>query len=297
MSLKTKQTLAKITMVLCALSWGVSFVVVKDTLLLIPTNWTLVIRYGIAGLIMALISGKNLFKLNKAEIIYGCLVGGTAYFGMYFQTAGLNYTTPGKSAFITAAYCVMVPFITWIWTKKRPSWQHFAAAFVCIIGIGLIALNKGFTVQIGDALTLGCTIVFAVNFVMIDQWFAKLDIFRVTMVQMFITAVLALIAAPLMGETAPVITKEAIGGLLYISLIATAAGMLGQNIAQRFVDPSTTALLCSLESVFAVLASVIMGTELLSARLVIGFILVFGAVVFAQIELKNLPFFKKKKEE
>ena len=159
MSVQTKQTLAKITMVLCALSWGVSFVVVKDTLLLIPTNWTLVIRYGIAGLIMALISGKNLFKLNKAEIIYGCLVGGTAYFGMYFQTAGLNYTTPGKSAFITAAYCVMVPFITWIWTKKRPSWQHFAAAFVCIIGIGLyLSLRTGFLQIRRFGYALKCTV-------------------------------------------------------------------------------------------------------------------------------------------
>ena len=294
MSLQTKQLLSKITMVLCALAWGISFVVVKDTLRLVPTNWSLVIRYMISVLVLACISGKKLLKLSRAEVIYGALVGGTAYFGMYCQTAGLNYTTPGKSAFITAAYCVMVPFIAWIWTRKRPSWQHFASAVVCIVGIGLIALNEGFTVQIGDALTLGCTIVFALNFVMIDQWFAKLDIIRVTMIQLLTTALFAMIASVASGEALPIITRESIGGLLYIALIATAAGMLGQNIAQRYVDPSTAALLCSLESVFAVLASVIMGTELLSLRLVCGFILVFAAVVFSQIDVNK--FLKKKTE-
>lgn len=283
----TRKLLAKLAMAFCAFCWGVSFVVVKDTTSQIQTNMILVFRYMISAVAIGLFCTGKFRSTKYQEVLFGGVVGAISYFAMYLQTGGLVHTTPGKSAFLTAAYCVFVPFITWIWDRKRPQLKHFAAAVLCLIGIGFIALQESFTMNIGDVMTIGCAIIFALTFVMIDKWYAKIDLARVTFFQMLVTGIVALAFVFFTKESWPALNGRAVFSVLYLSLIATALCMFLQNLAQRFIDPSSTALICSLESVFAALASVILIHERPTPKQLTGFVIVFSAVVLSQLEMKK----------
>ena len=274
-------------MAFCAFCWGVSFVVVKDATSQIQTNMILVFRYLISAAALGVFCIGKVRKTKWQEVLFGTVVGVINYVAMFLQTGGLVYTTPGKSAFLTAAYCVFVPFIAWIWDRKRPELRHFAAAFLCLIGIGLIALQESFSMDIGDAMTIGCAIIFALSFVMIDKWYVRLDLMRVTFFQMLGTGGVALVLALVQKEQLPVFNGKVILSVLFLSLVATALCMFLQNYAQRSIDSSTTALICSLESVFAALSSAVILRELPTIRQGVGFVIVFAAVILSQIQIKK----------
>lgn len=279
---------AKLAILLATLIWGISFCFMKSSLDEVPPNMILGLRFTGASLLLAIIFFKRLKNINIKYVVQGGLLGLFLYLAYMFQTFGLADTTPGNNAFLTAIYCVIVPFLYWIVKRKRPDIFNFAAAFVCIVGMGFISLTKDFSIGKGDLLTIIGGFMYAVHMVFVAEFTKDKDAILLTLFQFIFSAIFSWIAF-FCTETAPSsISGDAISQLVFLSLIATGVALLLQNVGQKYTNPQTASILLSLESVFGALFSIILGYDLITKEKLIGFALIFIAVIISETKLSFL---------
>lgn len=302
MSKKKIKYLATLGLLLASIIWGGAYVAVMSSVNLISPLYVMAIRFTIALIGLSLVFHKRLRKMTKRDFIAGLILGILMFLSYIFQTYGLKYTTASKNAFLTTSYVVMVPFLHWIISKKRPDSYGIFAAFLAIVGIGLLSLQGDMTINLGDLLTLICGVFFALHLIYIDLFTAKSDPIILTILQIGISGVLSWICAPIVDGGFPVISdsqaiSELIISLLYLGLASTMIGFLLQNVGQKYTEPSTAALILSMESVFGVLFSVLLLGEILSVRMAYGCILIFVAIIISETKLEFLQGRRLKKYE
>ncbi len=283
-----KRILPKFALFSAALIWGSSFFIVKNTVDIFPTNFLLAIRFTIGCLLLCVLFPKKLTQLNRTCLWQGIVLGLLIFTAYCIQTIGLTDTTPGKNAFLTAAYCILVPFLYWITDKRRPDLYNFSAAFLCLAGIGLVSFDGSFSMRFGDAMTLVSALFFAAHIVAGARFGGKSDPILLTILQFGTAAVCSWV----LGFTTETFPKEiplnAALGLLYLAVFATTIALLLQNIGLKYADPTSGAILLSLESVFGVLFSMLFYQERLTLRLGAGFLLIFIAVILSETKLSFL---------
>jgi drug/metabolite transporter (DMT)-like permease len=180
---------------------------------------------------------------------------------------------------------VLVPLIGWVLYKKKPGAQVFAAALLALAGIALLSLQGDLSVNTGDVLTLVCGFFYAVHIVFIEKYTAAEDPILLTVLQLAWAAVFSWILSPLYDGAFPaylLASKTAVTSMLYLGLVCTMITFFLQNLCQKYTASSTAALLLSLESVFGAIASAVFLSERMSARMIAGCIILFGAIVLAQ---------------
>jgi len=286
--------LGRIALLITTLIWGTTFVLMENTLDSIPTFFILSFRFTTGALLLLAVSFKKLKKLDLKYILSGLLMGVCLFLSYAFQTMGLSdpKTTPGKNAFLTAVYCVIVPFLTWIVNKKRPDKFNLMASFFCIVGIGLVTLDSALNICVGDILTMIGGFFFAVHIIVTSAALEGRSPLLLTALQFATAAILSWICA-FSFETMPTsIPKDSLLSIVYLSLTATTACYLLQTFGQKYTPPSTVAIIMSLEAVFGIAFSLIMAAEAITLRLGIGFALIFIAVVISETKLS---FLKKSK--
>ncbi len=282
---KTCSMRYRLLIVIATVIWGSSFVIVKDMTGYISPAWILFIRFSIATAILSLsfVKYRELY-FKRTNALYGIGIGAALFLGYYFQTLGITDTTPGKNAFLTATYCVIVPFSAWLLMRRRPNRFNAIAAVLGIAGIGLISLDGGFGIGFGDAMTLVSAVFYALHITLVSKFAKERSIYVLTIWQFFAVALCSLIVA-LALEAPPDFSSfpaEAWPSILYLSVIVTALALLFQNIGQAHLPPASAALLLSLESVFGVLFSIALGAEALTLQVAGGFVLVFAAIVVSE---------------
>ena len=285
---KKMNRIGRLTLFMAAFFWGVSFVLMKNVIGNIPTFYVLAIRFCGAGLILLPVCAGRLKNLDRSYLKSGMLMGIAILLGYILQTYGLQSTTPGKNAFLTSVYCVIVPFLYWIFIKKKPDKYNAAAAIVCIVGVGFISLTGSFSIGIGDLLTIFCGFFFALHIVITSRCVAGRDPVALAMIQFLTSGAAALICA-LIFETRPANVETAdILSLAFLTVVSTAVCLLMQIFGQKYTPPSQAAVILTLESVFGMLASVAFYSERLTLRLVVGFALTFAAVIISETKLAFL---------
>lgn len=288
---KQRRVWSSVALFLAALIWGGTFFIVKNTVDAFPPNLLLAWRFSIAFVLLGIVFFKCWKKMDKGYLWRGALMGLFLFIAYSVQTIGIQYTTPGKSAFLTAVYCVMVPFFYWMIDKKAPDAFNIASALLCILGIGLISLTDSFSIGLGDALTLLCGVFYALHIVVVAKFSKGRDIILLTILQFGFSAIFSW-AATLLFETPPaVVTADAVWALVFLAIFGTTGGLLLQNLGQKHTHPATASIILSLESVFGVLFSILFYGEQMTGKLVVGFILVFLAVIISETKLQ---FLKKK---
>ena len=278
--------LYKFLIVLATLIWGSSFVIVKDTTDTVSPAWILVVRFGLAALILALVYlKKRELYFRKDYIALGALFGFLLFMGYYLQTIGITDTTPGKNAFLTGTYCVMVPFFAWGISRRRPHVFNIVAALMCIVGIGLVSLGSGFSMSFGDLLTLCCAVFYGLHICFVSKFSQNRDIYVLTMWQFFFVTIFSLCSGAVFEQPPhwETLSWETWASLLYLGIACTALALLLQNIGQQKLPPSTASLLLSLESPFGVAFSVALGAEVLTGRMACGFVLIFAAILVSEL--------------
>ena len=269
--------------------WGSSFVIVKDVTSQLSPAWILTLRFSAATVIMALalLKHRELY-FEKSHIGFGLLFGLAMFLAYYLQTIGITDTTPGKNAFLTATYCVIVPFLAWGIAKRRPNRFNIISAFLCIVGIGFISLDGSagtLSIRFGDAMTLGCAFFYALHIILVSIFAQGRNIYVLTMWQ-FVGVTLCSIVAGVVFEPGPTlanVTGQGWISLAYLAVACTTLALLFQNIGQAHIPPSSASLLLSLEAVFGVAFSVALGAESLTGRVVLGFALVFIAIIISEV--------------
>ena len=280
---KAEGMLAKTALFSAALIWGSSFFIMKSTLDNIPVYYLLTLRFATAAIILALIFIKRLRLFNFDYLLKGSVMGFFLFCAYIFQTFGLLYTTPGKNAFLTAGYCIIVPFLSWLTSGIRPGIHNVLSAIICVAGIGFVSLNETLSIGAGDALTLVCAFFYAAHIVAVARFSHAHDIFLLTIIQFASAAVLSSVCALLFDTFRQSIPSASLYSLLYLCLFATALALLLQNLGQKYTETSTAAIILSLEAVFAVLFSIVFYQETLTLRIALGFALIFGAVIISQL--------------
>ncbi|UOO37571.1 DMT family transporter [Oscillospiraceae bacterium CM] len=283
------QALGRAALFLATLIWGISFVLMDVTLTHMGAFFILAIRFLGAAAVMLPFAARDFKKLDKRYLTSGVIMGLLLLAAYAFQTFGLALTTPGKNAFLTAVYCIIVPFLYWAFRRKRPHAFNIAAAAICIVGGGLISLDGSLRLGLGDGLTLVCGLVFAVHIVVTGAAVRNRSTVLVAMLQFAVAGALALILA-LLFEPAPVnLSAETVWGLVFLTVVSTALCLFLQTFGQKHTPPAQASVIMALEAVFGAAASVLFTGEVLTVKLTVGFMLTFAAVIISETKLS---FFK-----
>ncbi len=276
---------AKAALLGATLIWGASFLIVKNSMDVMKPHMLLAFRFTIGCLLLSVIFYKKLKQINREYLIKSGLLGIFLFAAYSLQTIGITDTTPGKNAFLTTIYCVLVPFIFWATDRKRPDVYNISAALLTVLGVGLVSLNGDLTIRMGDAFTLAGGVLFALHIVALSKFSKDKDPILLTILQFAYAAVFSWIIALVFEDFPAVWSTETVLGLLYLAIFATAVALLLQNIGQKYTKPAPAAIILSLESVFGILFSVVFYQEQLTVRLAVGFILIFIAVIISETKL------------
>ncbi len=284
---KKQVLMAEFALLFAGLIWGSGFVVMKNSLDLLPVNWLLALRFAMAAVVLCAILWKRVLRMSKQMLIAGIVCGVLLYVGYYVQTLGLSYTTAGNNAFITSIYVVLVPLFHWFISKKKPGAHIVLAAVVCLVGVGLIALQQGFQVNIGDVLTLFCGIIYAVHIVAIARFTEKgLDVLLLTALQFLVAAISAALMGAFMEpfpSAATLLLPETVSSLLYLGLGCTLLALLLQNVALKYAPVSHASLLMSTEAPFGFLFGIVFLQEPFTLRFLLGATLIAGSIVLSEL--------------
>lgn len=280
----------KVMLVAMALVWGYSFLTMKTVLDTVPTFMLLSCRFLLSAIIMFVIFRKRIkAHFNREYLGFGVLMGCVIWSAYAAQTLGLVDTTPGKNAFLTGTYCILVPFIALVLFRERVTKWHIASALLCLVGVGFVALDN-LSIQMGDLMTLVGAVFFAVDMAVVGHIGRTRDVSVLTS-WMFLFVGLCSLAATIAFEPrvpAEQWTPEIIGQLVFLAVVCTTIGLLLQNQALSHVPPATGSLLLSLESPSGVLFSVLMAGEVLTGKLIFGFVLIFLSIVLSETHFSFL---------
>ena len=282
---ENKKLWATLALLLTATIWGSAFVAQKFAVDELSTSFIIAGRFTVAGIITAAASYKKWHLIDKGYLLGGLIAGGTMALGSGLQTVAMTFgTTPGKSAFLTAAYCVIVPFFAWLFMKERPKRNHILSAIVCLLGVGLISLEGSLKVTFGDAVTLLCSVAFAGNIIAIAYFCRGRDPLLLTMLQICTAGVLGWISVFATGGLPGHISPLAAGNVLYLGVFSTAVCLSLQTIGLKYINATVATILLSLESVFGVIFSVLLFHEQITLKMTAGFAVVFAAILLSQLD-------------
>lgn len=282
--------LAKPMLFAAALIWGTSFFIMKNALDSLPVYALLAIRFTAGAVLLSIVCAKKWKNFTADYLWRGAIVGGFLFTAYTVQTFGLSFTTPSKNAFLTAVYCVLVPFFTWMVVHRRPDRYNIAAAVLCVAGVGLVSLNEALTINIGDLLTLLCAVFYAAHIVAVEKLSPGKDIYLITIFQFAFAALYSWV----FSLTTEVFPAQALRDpavflpLAYLCVMATTVALLFQNVGQIWSDPASASVILSLESVFGVMFSVVCYGDEVSLKMLCGFAIIFVAVICSETKFSFL---------
>ena len=280
---------AKPLIVAATLIWGSTFFIMKDTLDDVDLMFLLAFRFTFAAVLLALVFWRRWKGIDPSYWWRGGLMGVFLFAAYAVQNYGLMDTTPGKNAFFTAVYCVIVPFLYWVVDRARPDRFNVLAAALCVAGIGFVSWDGGLAFSLGDGMTLCGGFLFACHIVAVSKFSQGRDIFLLTVIQ-FASTALCCWAGTLFTHGLPAggLPARAWWVLLYLAAAGTTLALLFQNIGQKYTDPSSAAVLLALEAPFGVAFSVLFTEESPTPFMYFGFALIFVAVVCSETKFSFL---------
>jgi drug/metabolite transporter (DMT)-like permease len=274
---------ADLSLLLVTAIWGTTFVIVKEALAVFPPFTYIAIRFTLATLTLALIAGGRMRSMRPDVARGAVLIGAFMFAGFALQTFSLRVTSASTAAFLTGLNVVIVPFVAYLWLRQRPGTGALVGVVAATVGLGLISIKDDFSLAVGDLLAVGCALAFALQIVGVGKYIAKADALAFTLVQLVTVTAGAWIAVLAFESPTIVVEPSAIGSLLFISVVATALVFCIQNAAQRFTSPTHTALIFTMEPVFAAFFAWLWLGEHLSERGAVGGVLIIAGTLAAEL--------------
>ena len=276
-----RKYLAILGLVAVTVIWGGGFVASDMALASLTPFQIMTIRFLLATLALGGISLPAMKGIKKEEIRAGIFMGCALFAGFALQIVGLQYTTPSKNAFLTATNVVIVPFIAFFICKKRIGINGLLGALMAVVGVGVLSLERDFSLGLGDGLTLIGAFGFAVQIFLTSEFAPKYRVVVLNSVQMATAFVLSLMFLVFRGEFQIQATSQGWLSVVYLGLVSTAVTYLLQTNCQRYVDETKAAIILSMESVFGTLFSVILLHESITFKMIAGCVLILAAVLLS----------------
>ena len=280
MSRRPRTLLATGALLLTTASWGSTFFLIKELLDRVPTLDFLAIRFAIAGLLMFAVAHRAVLSLSRQVLRRAVLVGAIYGVAQILQTAGLAHTAASVSGFITGMYVVCTPLLAAVLLRTRITAVTWGAVLLAAVGLGVLTLD-GFSVGYGEALTFVASVLYALHIVALGAWSTARDSLGMSVVQLLVIAVVCLVATAPDGVVLPARGTDWLA-IVYMALVAGALALVAQTWAQSQLSPTRTAIVMSMEPVFAAFFAVLLGGEGVSGRMVLGGALVLTAMLVVE---------------
>ena len=282
----------ELALVVSTLIWGVSFIVVKDVLDQVSTLLFLALRFSVGAVVLALVLAPKIsqYRYNWRHVRW-CVLGGVLLAaGMALQTAGLRLTTISKSAFLTGLYIVLVPLLSSLVNRVGPRPQEWVGIAFATLGMALMTLNKDQwqAPSLGDALTIACAVVFAVQIMVLGQAARSGDSQLSTLLQISVCALFLAGSCWIIERPTIVWSSRVIFAILLTGVFATAIAIGLQSWAQQSVPATRAALLFALEPVFACLFAWAWAGEKITPRAGAGAGLILAGILIVEMKPARL---------
>ncbi len=299
----SKKLQGTMMLLLTALIWGSSFVAQRAGMEYIGPFTFNGIRSLIGGLVLIpviFLFSKNKTAQEKKEeltedekkagkktlLLGGILCGIVLFAASSLQQIGMVYTTAGKAGFITALYIVLVPILG-VFIRKKVKPIVWLCVILAVAGLYLLCMTDGLSLGQGDLLVLLCAFAFSIHILVIDYFAPRTDGVALSCIQFFVCGILSLF--PMFLAETPVWSAilDCWIPILYAGVLSCGVAYTLQILAQKHTDPTVASLLLSLESVFAAIAGAIILHEQLAPRELAGCVLMFAAIIIAQLPSKT----------
>jgi drug/metabolite transporter (DMT)-like permease len=273
---------ADAALVFACFLWGISFVIVKRALDDATPLAFAALRFGIGAVLLAPFAHLGR-RFSARELGAGLLLAGLLGFGFLFQTTGLVWTTPSRSAFIVAISSVLAPAMAAVALRERPGWPLVTAVLLAALGTYWLTAPDAGGLNRGDILTLATAVLFGVQIVATTALSRRYDPLRLVWLQIAGTAVLGAAGAALFEQASIHWTRVFVWSLAYTAVGPTVAALLLQMLAQRHMSSARAALLFCFETLFAAACSWLVIGERLAAEQWLGGGLILGGMVLAEL--------------
>lgn len=304
--MKTHKIRNTIFLFLTAMIWGAAFVAQSVSMDFIGPFTFICLRSIIGGLFLIPVimvidgirvknqkkSANNPQKLleerqklswkNKKLLESGIVCGIFLFLANCFQQTGIQYTTVGKAGFITTFYIIIVPIIG-LFFKKYCGILTWIGVVIALVGLYFLCITEKLTIQKGDALILCCSFLYAGQILAIDHYNPFVDGVKMSCIQFLTGGVLGAVFMFLFESPDMGMILKAAGPILYTGIMSTGVGYTLQIVGQKGLNPTIAALIMSLESVFSALSGYLFLHQILTTRELIGCVLMFIAIVLAQL--------------
>ena len=299
-----KQLKGSFLLILAAFIWGTAFVAQSEGVSKMGVFGFTVIRNYMAVIVLTPIILFNRFKRKESKttfgtefkdifsdkklIMGGLLCGIALCFASNLQQIGIKYVSfVGKSGFLTALYIIFVP-IAGLFFHKRVGKLVWVGLVFAVVGLYLLCMKGSFVFEFADIMLILCAVMFTVQIMLIDSYVDKVDGVELACIQFFFAATLSLIPMLLVEHNTIADIKAAAIPLIYAGVFSSGIAFTLQIVAQKDLNPTLASMIMSLESVFSVLAGMVILGERSSSREYIGCVLMFVGVILAQLPEKGV---------
>jgi len=271
-------TLALLAMTAC---WGSTFFLIKDLLDRLPVLDFLAVRFAIASIALWLLAPRALGRLSRGSLRHAVVLGLLYGVAQILQTAGLAHTPASVSGFITGMYVVCTPLFAAVLLRSRISAATWGAVALAMVGLGVLTLS-GFSVGYGEAITFVSALLYALHIVGLGAWSDARQAMGMTIVQLIVITVVCLVGTAPDGVELPSTSRDWLS-VIYMAVFAGALALAGQTWAQAHLAPTRTAIIMSMEPVFAAFFAVLLGGESATVRMLVGGLLVLTAMLIVEL--------------
>ena len=278
----SKSHWADLSLLLVTLVWGSTFVIVKWAIADLPPFPFLAIRFALAfvSLLPFLWFQRN--YINQGTLVRGVAIGVFLFSGYAWQTVGLQYTTASNAGFITGLSVVFVPALVTLTTRKLPSRSLLLGILCALVGLALLSLGDRLQLNNGDLMILICAISFALHIFLIGRFAPHTNATVLASIQILTVSILSGLFSLIFPQSSIHFSPTAWFGLLVTAVPATSLAFFVQTKMQQFTNPTHTALIFSMEPVFAAISAFFLAGELLTPRGFFGAGLVLAGMLIAE---------------
>lgn len=285
LNIKTQELISDISLLLIAVIWGSTFIIIKQTIENIPTFAFLSIRFGVASLLLLILCFKRIRNINSELLKDGTKLGIILFLVFAFQTVGLKYTPASVTAFITGMYVIIVPLFSAIMLRQKPNTASIFGVLISCAGLSLITLNNSIAISKGEFLVFMNAIFCSLHIIFTDTYSRKHDVVLLTTIQISVVFVLSTICSlafePYTLPRNP--NTQLIFTIVLTGVFATVIAFLVQTGMQKYTTPTKAALIYTMEPVASVFFSYVIGGEILSMRQYSGAALIICAMMVAEL--------------
>jgi len=261
--------------------WGYTFLIVQSAVAVMPVMDFMAWRFAAAALVMLALRPNCLRGITRTELLRGAGLGLVLGLGYIAQTYGLLYASAAVSGFITGMFVVLTPVMAWIILRHKTDRNTWLMVGLATVGVALLSLN-GWSIGIGELLTLACAVLFAIHIVGLGEWSPNYNPYTFAFLQIATVGVISILAAVPGGITLPP-NIEVWTTIGITAVFATSLAFVVQTWAQSLVSPTRAAIVMTMEPVFAGLFAVVIGGNQLTLRTLLG-----GACIVAAMLIINL---------